>query len=233
MALGTYRKFILVTVLTLAALLSISCEEAPKNTTAPSTEERDQTPPTLYNLAIAYESYNAGTNSAGAIDMSMDHPFVVWKDSVWGHTWPDICYFTEPGYPIYSPINGVVDMVSAQHEDGVHDYEIVLKEKTNSAWMVSLDHLSSPQVSAGQAVTAGQIIAYTSDAAGAATTKFLELDIYGRNNANPCPVSYLHSSVQAEYSAKITNMMQTVETQRGNTSIYDEAGMTTPGCYPP
>jgi hypothetical protein len=107
-----------------------------------------------------------------------------------------------------------------------NDYAIGISAVPNSIWVVQYDHLLNPQVQAGDAVTAGQIIGYSRG------DYMLEIDLtYASNPGRTyCFADFLEPAAREEWAERITHLMNDWEAYVGDTTIYDQAGMVYPGC---
>lgn len=188
--------------------------------------------PTLQNLGLSFD----GTNATGGpgdfyFDASLSKPFLEYGAQVPS---PDglkylyeFTYYVLPNTSVLAAIDGVVNRVRYQSE--TDDYEIDLLPNANSYWNVNYDHITNLTVSEGQTVTAGSVIAKAKTNGSSA---WFELALLqgGSNGITPyryCPLA----AATASFDTKISNLMSSWETFKGDPAIYNESNFAyAPGC---
>ncbi len=147
-------------------------------------------------------------------------------------------FYTKIGANVVSPITGYVHVISS--EGG--DFEVhITPDKESTAdylYFVYLDHVTDLKVSVDDAVQAGEVIGKV----GNWTADFGRIEMavakakQGPNpnrdeDANFCPFKFFKADKKDQYKALVTKLMADWETAYGNTNVYDEASMSSPGCY--
>jgi murein DD-endopeptidase MepM/ murein hydrolase activator NlpD len=170
-----------------------------------STSPSDATPLVLKNVGVAIDAYDPGTSLAGDVFLQ---PWVPKAFGEFGQptqdqngnrkALPTYDFVIPDNVAIVSAISGVVTKIFNQGGD----YEVLIAPNKNSAWFVSLDHVSRPQVAEGQSVSAGQAIAYGSPYpdtfvwAGKHLAFFEFMIANQQSSQAACPIDYLDASLK-------------------------------------
>lgn len=186
--------------------------------------------PTLSNLGLDIQPWNSTPGStAGAFTFDAanpDAPFIPYGANISNKTWVNIEFKPRLNAQVLSPLGGIVTAVEAQ-ESAQEGYEIQIKTQSDSCYMVILDHVRSPTVSAGDTVTANQVLGIPG--AWSAYAGQFEIQI-NSDSGQHCPTNYLSSTAATSVKASMTQLMTDWETLKSNTSIFNQAAMTVPGC---
>ena len=205
-----------------------------------STSPSDATPLVLENLGVDIAAYDPGTSLAGGVFLQ---PWVPKAFGEFGQPvldqngnrkpLPTFDFVIPDNVAIVSAIAGVVTKIFNQGGD----YEILIAPNRNSAWFVSLDHVSKLQVAEGQSVSVGQAVAYGAPYpdnfvwAGKHLAFFEFMIVNHQSSQASCPIDYLDASLKDAYRAKITRLMQDVEPFiKTDIGHYDVGAMVEPGC---
>jgi len=221
---STLRSFAVLTIFGWMA-----CDKNPAST------PQDDSVPEIRNLLIDFGAYDSALGRAGAIvfDPSKPKMFYEFNASVPAPDGPKILptfeYYLHPDADIYSPADGYVTHFKFQAETG--DYEIGITRSpeltSNKTGMVAVDHIKDLSVKQGDYVTAGQVLGKPSPwIEGIGRT---ELMVY-RNDTAFCPYAFMPDSLKENYRQIIRALMADWERYKLDTTIYDEAAMTEPGC---
>lgn len=129
------------------------------------------------------------------------------------------------GADVIAPMDGFVTDVYLNEED--NDYAITFRAGAGSIYRVEIDHVLDAQVSAGDYVTAGQVIAK----AGVWDSTYgrVELQI-NRGETYVCPMRFLDPSIAESFRAEFAEFLSDWEAAANNTTLYDESGMSVTGC---
>lgn len=188
--------------------------------------------PKLKNLTLAMETWNTVPGStAGAFTFNSanpDNPFTPFGYTAEGKTFPNLEFKPRLDADVLSPITGVVTAVTAQAEAD-EGYEIHLREVSTSCYLIGIDHVRNPTVSAGDAVSAGQKLGIPG--AWSAYAGQVELQINSDiDNSYLCPVDLIDPTSMAATKSAVTQLMADWESLKGSTALYDQAAMASPGC---
>lgn len=191
-----------------------------------------KTPPVLQNLGLEFAAWdgNPGSN-AGAFSFDVanpDHPFVAFGVLDSGHLFVNIEFKPRVDANVISPMDGVVTTVAEQEtpEDG---YELHIQEESGAKYMVILDHVRNVTVEEGDTVTAGEVLGIPGDWAAIAGQYEIQVndDVH---DTYACPMTFLAPEVAAPTAAALTQLMSDWEDFKADSTIFDEASMTVPGC---
>jgi|TARA_B100000959_G_scaffold257241_1_gene291207 hypothetical protein len=225
-------------VLLLFIVTSVGCSD--DNSSSGTSSD---TPPVLKNLSIANSQFKS-TVRGGVFDLTLSvgdtqKPFLEFGGRLINNEsgpgrlnipFYHLTYQLTTGVEIVAAFDGVIDRVSSQSDSG--DCEVNYKASSGSSYMAVVDHISCTQtngnafVIAGQTITAGTVL-------GKSLSNKVEFDITVENrtsNIRDCPLNHLDSNSRSEIEALVTQLMEDVETEKADTSLYDEANMVHPGC---
>jgi hypothetical protein len=191
----------------------------------------DPTAPELRNLGLSLESWDMSPGStAGAFTFDADNPdapFVAFGADIDPHLFVNIEFKPRPDAEVLSPIDGIVVTVFHQVEDG--DYEIHLRTHESSCHLLVLDHVKTPTVAEGDAVSAGEVLGTPGDWSIYSGQFEIQINDDG-NDAYVCPVDLVAADQRVALEAAVSQLMMDWEALKNDTSIFDEAAMAAPGC---
>lgn len=182
----------------------------------------------IKNLVVDFADWNTETNMAGAFVFTpeLSKVFLEFGATVVGPDGPKMLptfeYIVDEAAPVYSPIDGIINAVEYQEE--TQDYEIHINptEDINQMTIV-LDHVLNVQVTAGQSVTAGDVVG-TPGTHSAEGLGRVEIEVFGDGNMH-CPFKFFDSATQSAYEEKVWELMRDWEEFTGNEDAYDQAAM--------
>jgi hypothetical protein len=122
---------------------------------------------------------------------------------------------------------GRVEQFNYQSE--MQDYEILVRSVRNPRWTVCYDHVRNPRVGPGDAVSPGTVLG--NPGTWDNTLGRFEISVHNMVSGNwVCPFCVFHPDSADVVRARVVRHMADWEEYRGESSIYDEQGMTEPGC---
>lgn len=192
---------------------------------------KDDTPPVLKNLVVAFGPYNAGTGRAGdfLFEANEDKVFLEFNAEVTGPDGPKLLptfeYRVAADASVYSPVNGTITRYEFQND--TQDYEIGISSAKNALYSVNIDHITNIAVEKGDVVGPGDLLG--NPGPWSATLGRTELMIVDDDRAY-CPFSYFDESLRGQFEEQVSDLMSDWETFKGDDTIYDEAQMVYPGC---
>lgn len=144
---------------------------------------------------------------------------------------PQPTFILPLGTKVRSLVDGVVVSVPKLYSG---DYSIQVAQNDKSRFRYETEHVIKPNVKVRDKVTAGQIIAEVSDYDMRNTPGFGLVEIGILKGGNPpqhvCPFLYLDPTVKDDLTKKILALYASWEKYWGNTSLYNEKSIKTPGC---
>lgn len=228
--------------------LQDSAASATTNQTSPDSATRSRTssdtpPLTIKSLPLALAPYDAATGKAGDIAFTkeklstglifMDYGYVISGEiSANGEkSNPQPTFLAPLGTQVRSIVDGVVVAIPELYSG---DFSIQVADSTTSSWIYETEHVLNPTVAVGERVTAGQAIAEVSnhDSQHNGGLGLVEMGILQAGNPpqHVCPFTYLDSSIAGSTNQALTQLYSDWESYRGDTSLYNESALTTPGC---
>lgn len=144
---------------------------------------------------------------------------------------PQPTFILPMGTKVRSLVDGVVVNIPKLYSG---DYSIQIGTDANSQWLYETEHVLNPVVKVGDRVTAGQVIAEVSSHDSNNNNGYGLVEIGILKGGNPpqhvCPFAYLDDSIKDETLKKLTALYKSWEDYRGDSSLYNEAGLKIPGC---
>lgn len=200
--------------------------------------------PNIKHLGVNLDYYNAQTGLAGDFKftkapLNQNRLFMNYAHLITQTSTGSPKRNPQPTFilPIGTKVRSIVDgQVSAIDQLYSGDYSIHITSRESGQYTYELEHVSNVSVKVGDKVTAGQVVAEVSphdsnynDGMGLYEIGILTAGEGGRPR-HICPFAYLDSSVKADLQAKINALYVSWEEYRGDSSLYNEAAMPTPGC---
>ncbi len=229
----------------------IGIENAQRNETIDVNHENDQspkeetdTPLLLKSIGFNLDYYDKKTNMAGDIRFTKDNLF---HDQIWSDFGQqDIRSPNDPtkrnvqptvilplGTKVYSLVDGEVINVEKLYSN---DYTIMVARNRQSNYIYETEHVIHPLVKVGDHVSGGEVIAEASDHNSDyhPGLGILEIGILHPTKEGVaqhiCPFAYLDPSIKKDVENKLNALYAAWESYQGNTTIYDEDHMVSPGC---
>lgn len=115
------------------------------------------------------------------------------------------------------------------------DYSVIVKGE-DGKYLFETEHVINPKVKKGDKVRAGDVVAEVSDyeTKGYAGFGLFEIGVMPmQNDGEPhhvCPFLYLDESIKENTLKMITALEKSWEDYRGDSTIYNESIIKTPGC---
>ena len=131
---------------------------------------------------------------------------------------PTYEYYLRAGARISSPLDGVVDQIEYQPQDG--DYYIWIKPSPRSAWIVEIDHLKDPAVQSGDKVKAGDYLGTAGNwypNSGVGRTELM-LVKRGAIQHYYCPYLYMSEALQRDFRRQAAKVYDEWRQQHGGTA---------------
>jgi biotin carboxyl carrier protein len=183
------------------------------------------------------------TGETAARDNSMYRHIVgIIGEVVMGAVEPQLTFILPLGTPVISMVNGTVCDVPKLYSN---DYSIRIAPPGMACMqggayiLFEHEHVLSPSVKVGQKVTAGQKIAIVSDYNPHWKAKglgILETGVFFSKKGSTaswhaCLTSYLDPSKKVAMLSTFSKALAAWETERADSTLYDEAAMSPVGCY--
>jgi hypothetical protein len=190
-------------------------------------EQDDTDPPILFNLGVELDSYDSGTQTAGAFVLDTG------LASIFTEFGPEIptfgfSYVVSTGADVVAPLSGKVS--SLTYDDGSQTYEVRIRPKTDSVWMITVGNVALPAVADGDVLAAGDALGEAGSGAplgyGMATLRVDDTD----KDKSWCPLAVFDSATLLTVSSQLGATLVQFETLKSDPSIYDEAAWFMPGC---
>ncbi len=122
---------------------------------------------------------------------------------------------------------GRVEQFNYQSE--MQDYEILVRSVRNPLWTVCYDHVRNPRVETGDMVSPGTVLG--NPGTWDSTLGRFEVSVHNMVSGNwVCPFCVFHPDSAEVFRARVVRHMADWEEYKGNSAIYDEQGMSEPGC---
>lgn len=201
----------------------------------------------IKHLGVNLDYYDPATNKAGDFVFTkakfsagetmqmlfMNYGFVIPGNSASGgqsKANPQPTFILPLGTKVHSLIDGEVFDVPKLYSD---DYSVMVQGEGNDL-IFETEHIINVKVKKGDKVKAGDVIGEVSgySAHGYDGLGLVEIGILkgGNQPSHICPFDYLDDSIKDETLKKITALQKSWEEYRGDSSIYDESKIVTPGC---
>ena len=204
-------------------------------------QEQSQAP-IIKNLGVSFEPWDKNTNRAGAFiflqteeKLFLEYGLEVASSEGGTKILPTFEYYTAKDADVFAAIDGIITSIS--YKEQTQDYSIHIQPVPYSQWILGHDHVSSPKVSRGDTVKAGDILGKV----GTWSTNGILSDTLGRTEilfwrsspplqASYCPFKYFDPQLSSEYQQKISRHMKDWEEFKSNPNIYNEGEHIFPGC---
>lgn len=211
-------NFVFCIFLTLATI--VSCGGSTDNSNNNNNDDSDAEP-VLYNLGIDFDDFDFAS-------LGERNPLIAFGDELTAtQDNPTFEYYLTSDATIISPVNGTVTEITEREDSS--DYSIVIIPTDATSWWIILDHVLNVAVAEGDVVSAGDSLGTAGtweDAIGRTELQVLNND----DGLSYCPTGLLDSSVETEEQNNITNLIQTWEEYKSDTSLYDDDSMSPEGC---
>ena len=198
-----------------------------------STEEKA---PVLKNLGVSFEPWDKNTNKAGAFvflqtedKVFLEYGVEVGSSEGGTKILPTFEYRVAKDADVFAAIDGIVTQVT--YKESTQDNSILIQPDIGSQWFLGHDHVSSPKVSRGDRVNAGDILGKAGTFSGdLGRTEIMFWRSSTDSSATYCPFKYFDPQLLSEYQQKIARHMKDWEEFKGNPNIYSEEKHIFPGC---
>lgn len=195
----------------------------------------------IKHLGINLDTYDPATNKAGDFTFTkqsltfnrlfFDFGYVVPASSAGPEKKnPQPTFILPLGTKVYALVDGEVFDVPKLYSN---DYSVMVKGE-NSELIFETEHVINVKVKKGDKVKAGDVIAEVSDydAKNYAGLGLVEIGVLKGGNppSHLCPFDYLDESIKDSTLKKITALQKSWESYLGDSSIYDESKIVSPGC---
>lgn len=191
-------------------------------------EKDDTDPPVLFNVGTDLDAYDPGSNTAGSLTLDTQLSSILTE---FGPGTPPSFAWTftvTTNAGIIAPISGKVS--SLAFDDVTQSYEIRIRPKTDSVWVVILSNLSAPLIADGDTVAAGDDLATAAPGAGFGYSLFsIRVDDTDKDEAY-CPFAHFDQATLLTESSNLSAALAIFEANKGDSSIYDESAWFLPGC---
>lgn len=181
-------------------------------------EEEDKDPPVLFNI---------GVESTGAfvLDSALGSIFTEFGPEVPSFGWT---YVLSTSSDLVAPLSGKVS--SLTFDDASQTYEIRIRPKSDSIWVVTVGNVALPVIEDGDTIAAGDDLG---EAGGGAPLGYsmasLRVDDTDKDKAW-CPFAVFDSATLLTASSSLTATLAEFEALKNDTTIYDEDAWLLPGC---
>ena len=190
-------------------------------------EKDDTDPPVLFNLGVETGTYDPQTRTAGAfvLDTALDSIFTEFGPEVPTFGWT---YVLSTGSDIVAPLSGKVS--SLTFDDASQTYEVRIRPKTDSVWVVTVGNVSLPLVADGDTLAAGDDLGEAGGGGplgyGMASLRVDDTD----KDKSWCPFAVFDTATLLTVSSQLGTTLVQFETLKSDATIYDEAAWFLPGC---
>jgi len=233
--------------------------QSSSSSSAQPTSQKD-IPSIIQNWGFNFADYDPATGKAGDLlvkgvvpptftgpnaaqdNLMYRHIIGVIGEIVMGAVEPQLAFILPLGTPVVSMVNGTVCDVPKLYSN---DYSIRIAPPGMACMqggayiLFEHEHVLSPSVKVGDKVTAGQKIAIASDYNPHWKAKglgVLETGVFFSKKGSTAPwhaclTSYLDPSKKAAMLSTFSKALAAWETERADSTLYDETAMSPVGCY--
>lgn len=231
----------IIAALAYFALSKNETKDAQQESTSVNTEAAQKSEAKIKHIGVELDYYNPTTNTAGDFVFTkkqlqfnrlfFDFGFEVPANSAGAAKKnPQPTYIVPLGTKVHSLVDGEVSDVPKLYSN---DYSVMVQAEGGDL-IFETEHVINVKVKKGDKVKAGDVIAEVSDYDAKNYGGFGLVEIGILKGGNPpshlCPFAYLDDSIKDDTLKKITALQKSWEEYLGNSSIYDESKVVTPGC---
>jgi hypothetical protein len=223
-------------VAVIASLVWLETRDSSKRNTELDGEnqkkEQVSQPAFIKNIGIDFTDFEFTNKKISFNSLFMDYGFPVPASGMGpAKLNPQPTFIVPLGTEVTSLVDGVVVGIPELYSG---DYSVMVASNAKDDWIFETEHVIKPRVKVGDKVRAGQVVAEVSDFDSHNHGGFgmVEIGILhgGEIPEHVCPFAYLDPSIKASVEAEILNFYKKWEEFKGDTSIYNEAALVSPGC---
>lgn len=193
----------------------------------------------IKNLGVNFGSYDPLTGRAGDFvfmaPISIAKPLLEFGTGVLADQQgnpkdnPAFEYHLAQDATVYAITKGTVTSIAFQAS--TQDYEILTRE-TGANFMVIYDHVTTPAISEGDSVNAGDPLGKPGPWGPSMIGRFeIQINVdQDQGELSYCPFMLFDPDLVDEFKQKVSQLMSDWETFKGDQNIYNEATHVYPGC---
>ncbi len=206
----------------------------------------NQQPPILYNLGLAeLTPFNSATRMAGPMvfDQSAYQYFPTRgtkafyefgsrsaRHSDGPQTERGLSYHNlVKGTPVIAASAGIVSDLNSRYENGTTNWQVTIREKNDSSWVVVYDYISKLKVEYGQNVQPGDIIGEAARENSLSHTFSIRVQRSDDYESYLCPATLLDTTIKNTENTKLNTLM-TDWVNFSGLPLYNLDKQSTPGC---